>query len=117
MHVNTDAIDNSAGVDTSDHEVNIKILLGDVVRRGEMTLEERNALLASMTDEVAEQVLRDNYEQNVLLGNARAQRALDGPGPHPDHALARGPRASSTGAWSSSPPTPSSRSATTRDAG
>ncbi|HEY5514716.1 MAG TPA: NAD-glutamate dehydrogenase domain-containing protein, partial [Pengzhenrongella sp.] len=75
VHVNTDAIDNSAGVDTSDHEVNIKILLGEVVRRGEMTTKERNKLLASMTSEVAEQVLRDNYEQNVLLGNARAQRA------------------------------------------
>ncbi|KGN40407.1 NAD-glutamate dehydrogenase [Knoellia aerolata] len=73
VRVNTDAIDNSAGVDTSDHEVNIKILLGDVVRRGDLTIEERNTLLASMTDDVAEHVLRDNYEQNVLLGNARAQ--------------------------------------------
>ena len=73
VRVNTDAIDNSAGVDTSDHEVNIKILLGDVVRRGDLTTEERNTLLASMTDDVAEHVLRDNYEQNVLLGNARAQ--------------------------------------------
>ncbi len=75
VRVNTDAIDNSAGVDTSDHEVNIKILLGDVVRAGGLDIEERNAFLASMTDEVAEQVLRDNYEQNVLLGNARAQEA------------------------------------------
>ena len=73
VRVNTDAIDNSAGVDTSDHEVNIKILLGDVVRRGDLSTEERNTLLASMTDDVAEHVLRDNYEQNVLLGNARAQ--------------------------------------------
>jgi glutamate dehydrogenase len=73
VRVNTDAIDNSAGVDTSDHEVNIKILLGDVVRRGDLTIEDRNTLLASMTDDVAEHVLRDNYEQNVLLGNARAQ--------------------------------------------
>ncbi|MFC7486733.1 NAD-glutamate dehydrogenase [Knoellia sp. CPCC 206453] len=73
VRVNTDAIDNSAGVDTSDHEVNIKILLGDVVRRGDLTTEERNTLLASMTDDVADHVLRDNYEQNVLLGNARAQ--------------------------------------------
>jgi glutamate dehydrogenase len=73
--VNTDAIDNSAGVDTSDHEVNIKILLQEVVRReGDMTDKQRNKLLASMTDEVASQVLRDNYEQNVLLGNARAQQ-------------------------------------------
>jgi glutamate dehydrogenase len=73
VHINTDAIDNSAGVDTSDHEVNIKILLNAMTREGEMTLEARNALLASMTDDVARQVLRDNYEQNVLLGNARAQ--------------------------------------------
>ncbi len=73
IRINTDAIDNSAGVDTSDHEVNIKILLGELVRAGDMTLKQRNALLVSMTDEVAAQVLRDNYEQNVLLGNARAQ--------------------------------------------
>ncbi|MCE1178880.1 MAG: NAD-glutamate dehydrogenase [Micrococcales bacterium] len=73
VRVNTDAIDNSAGVDTSDHEVNIKILLSEMVREGDLTLKQRNALLASMTDEVAAQVLRDNYEQNVLLGNARAQ--------------------------------------------
>ncbi|WP_295697702.1 NAD-glutamate dehydrogenase [Lapillicoccus sp.] len=73
VHVNTDAIDNSAGVDTSDHEVNIKILLTGLVRDGELSLEQRNVILHSMTDEVAAQVLRDNYEQNVLLGNARAQ--------------------------------------------
>ncbi|HKX68689.1 MAG TPA: NAD-glutamate dehydrogenase [Intrasporangium sp.] len=74
VRINTDAIDNSAGVDTSDHEVNIKILLTELTRSGELTMKRRNALLASMTDEVAEQVLRDNYEQNVLLGNARAQQ-------------------------------------------
>ena len=73
VRVNTDAIDNSAGVDTSDHEVNIKILLTQLTRSGEMTMKRRNTLLASMTDDVADQVLRDNYEQNVLLGNARAQ--------------------------------------------
>ncbi|MEO8517954.1 MAG: NAD-glutamate dehydrogenase domain-containing protein, partial [Dermatophilaceae bacterium] len=73
VHIQTDAIDNSAGVDTSDHEVNIKILLTALTREGEMTLDERNLLLASMTDDIARQVLRDNYEQNVLLGNARAQ--------------------------------------------
>ena len=73
VRVNTDAIDNSAGVDTSDHEVNIKILLTEQVRGGDMTLKQRNSLLASMTDDVAHQVLRHNYEQNVLLGNARAQ--------------------------------------------
>ncbi len=73
VRVNTDAIDNSAGVDTSDHEVNIKILLTGLTREGDLTLKQRNQVLVSMTDEVAEQVLRDNYEQNVLLGNARAQ--------------------------------------------
>ncbi|MGH8152683.1 MAG: NAD-glutamate dehydrogenase domain-containing protein, partial [Rhodanobacteraceae bacterium] len=65
--LNTDFIDNSAGVDTSDHEVNIKILLNDAVQRGEMDVEARNALLHSMTDEVAGLVLRDNYRQNVAL--------------------------------------------------
>jgi len=73
VHINTDAIDNSAGVDTSDHEVNIKILLNTMTRDGDMTLKQRNALLASMTEDIARQVLRDNYEQNTLLGNARAQ--------------------------------------------
>lgn len=75
VRINTDAIDNSAGVDTSDHEVNIKILLTGMIREGDMTLKQRNTLLASMTDDVAEMVLRDNYEQNVLLGNARSQRS------------------------------------------
>ena len=73
VHINTDAIDNSAGVDTSDHEVNIKILLTAMTRDGDMTLKQRNTLLVSMTDDIARQVLRDNYEQNALLGNARAQ--------------------------------------------
>jgi glutamate dehydrogenase len=70
-HLNTDAIDNSAGVDTSDHEVNLKILLDRAVTAGKITRDERNALLAGVTDEVAAHVLRDNYEQNVLLGMAR----------------------------------------------
>jgi len=70
--INTDFIDNSAGVDTSDHEVNIKILLDRVVANGDMTEKQRNALLAQMTDEVAALVLRDNYEQNLALANASA---------------------------------------------
>ena len=74
VRVNTDAIDNSAGVDTSDHEVNIKIPLTGLVQEGDLTLKQRNVILQSMTDEVAAEVLRDNYEQNVLLGNARAQQ-------------------------------------------
>ncbi|GAB97198.1 glutamate dehydrogenase [Kineosphaera limosa] len=73
VRINTDAIDNSAGVDTSDHEVNIKILLTGLVRDDDLTRKQRDELLASMTDEVGLKVLRDNYEQNVLLGNARAQ--------------------------------------------
>ncbi|MHA6847364.1 NAD-glutamate dehydrogenase [Ralstonia syzygii] len=73
--INTDAIDNSAGVDCSDHEVNIKILLGLVVADGEMTLKQRNALLAEMTDEVGELVLRDNYFQTQALSLARARTA------------------------------------------
>ncbi|MGI8523340.1 MAG: NAD-glutamate dehydrogenase, partial [Nocardioides sp.] len=70
--IDTDFIDNSAGVDTSDHEVNIKILLDRVVRDGDLTEKQRNALLAQMTDEVAALVLRDNYEQNLALANAAA---------------------------------------------
>jgi glutamate dehydrogenase len=65
--LNTDFIDNSAGVDTSDHEVNIKILLGDPVKKGKLTMEQRNALLASMTDEVGDLVLNDNYRQNQAI--------------------------------------------------
>jgi glutamate dehydrogenase len=65
--INTDAIDNSAGVATSDHEVNIKILLGLAIADGEMTEKQRNALLAQMTDDVAVLVLRDNYFQTQCL--------------------------------------------------
>ncbi|RNM13618.1 NAD-glutamate dehydrogenase [Nocardioides pocheonensis] len=71
--INTDFIDNSAGVDTSDHEVNIKILLDRVVVEGDLTGKQRNELLASMTDEVAHLVLGDNYDQNLALANAQAQ--------------------------------------------
>jgi glutamate dehydrogenase len=65
--INTDAIDNSAGVDTSDHEVNLKILLGLAIADGELTERQRNKQLADMTDEVARQVLRDNYFQTQSL--------------------------------------------------
>ncbi|MEU5301418.1 NAD-glutamate dehydrogenase [Streptomyces noursei] len=71
--INTDAIDNSAGVDTSDHEVNIKILLNSVVANGDMTVKQRNKLLAQMTDEVGSLVLRNNYAQNTALALAIAQ--------------------------------------------
>ena len=67
--INSDAIDNSAGVDTSDHEVNLKILLDPLVREGVLDEQGRNDLLASLTDEVAGLVLADNIDQNRLLGN------------------------------------------------
>ena len=73
IRINTDAIDNSAGVGSSDAEVNLKILFTSLIADGSLSLAERNELLVSMTDEVAAQVLRDNYVQNVLLGNSRAQ--------------------------------------------
>jgi glutamate dehydrogenase len=77
--IHTDAIDNSAGVDCSDHEVNIKILLDMVVADGEMTLKQRNRLLTEMTDEVAQLVLADNYRQAQALGvsGAMGPRLLD----------------------------------------
>ncbi|MBP9727094.1 MAG: NAD-glutamate dehydrogenase [Gammaproteobacteria bacterium] len=65
--INTDFIDNSAGVDCSDHEVNIKILLNQVMANGDLTLKQRNKLLAEMTDEVAELVLNNNYLQTETL--------------------------------------------------
>jgi glutamate dehydrogenase len=68
-----DAIDNSAGVDTSDHEVNIKILLNSVVGSGDMTEKQRNELLFEMTEEVAQHVLRNNYLQTQAISEAVAQ--------------------------------------------
>lgn len=65
--INTDAIDNSAGVDTSDHEVNIKILTGRLERSGQINRLSRDALLASMTDDVASKVLSHNYAQTLAL--------------------------------------------------
>ncbi len=74
----TDAIDNSGGVNCSDHEVNIKILLGKVVEQGDMTLKQRNELLESMTDTVAQLVLRQNYlqPQAIELSHLRAAANL-----------------------------------------
>ena len=76
----TDAIDNSAGVDCSDHEVNIKILVGAITEAGDLTLKQRNDLLASMTDEVGHLVLTDNYYQGQALDIAchRPLYVLDG---------------------------------------
>ncbi len=73
--LNTDAIDNSGGVDCSDHEVNIKILLNEVVAAGDLTVKQRDQLLVEMTDEVAELVLRDNYLQTQAITVATAQGA------------------------------------------
>ena len=70
--VNTDAIDNSGGVDCSDREVNIKILLDAVVEAGDLTEKQRNSLLVEMTDDVAALVLQDNYEQAETLSLAEA---------------------------------------------
>ncbi|RON66187.1 NAD-glutamate dehydrogenase [Pseudomonas fluorescens] len=73
---NTDFIDNAGGVDCSDHEVNIKILLNEVVQAGDMTDKQRNQLLASMTDEVGNLVLGNNYKQTQALSLA-ARRAYE----------------------------------------
>jgi glutamate dehydrogenase len=71
--VTMDAIDNSAGVDCSDHEVNLKILLDSIVAEGDLTEKQRNVLLAEMTDEVGDLVLRDNYEQTQAISTSAAQ--------------------------------------------
>ncbi len=80
--LNTDAIDNSAGVDTSDHEVNLKILLSGPLRRGELSGPARDDLLNSMVDDVAAHVLKDNYDQTLALSVAqsRAYQDLDSHG-------------------------------------
>ncbi len=79
VKVNTDAVDNSAGVDCSDHEVNIKITLGAVVGAGDMTEKQRNTLLAKMTEEVSALVLQTNYNQTLAISliEARAKGLLD----------------------------------------
>jgi glutamate dehydrogenase len=70
--INTDALDNSAGVDCSDHEVNLKILLDQVVAKGGLSQTERNGRLAELTGEVANVVLANNYRQNRVLGVSRS---------------------------------------------
>ena len=76
VRLNTDAIDNSAGVNTSDVEVNIKIAYSAPVRAGELTMEKRNSELAEMTDEVARLVLRNNYQQTLAISLAQ-RRGLE----------------------------------------
>ncbi len=79
VRLNTDAIDNSAGVDCSDHEVNIKILLNGLVQSGTLNMKARNTLLEKMTDEVSDLVLRDNYQQTQTISfvEARGVDVLD----------------------------------------
>ncbi len=75
--INTDFVDNSAGVDCSDHEVNIKILLNSLPKNAKLTLAKRNQLLAAMTDEVAQLVLRDNYLQSQALSMMQVRASKD----------------------------------------
>ncbi len=77
IRLNTDFIDNSAGVNTSDQEVNIKIALGPVVRSGRLDLDARNVLLASMTDGIGDAVLRNNYQQSLALSLSERNAVAD----------------------------------------
>jgi len=79
IRINTDALDNSAGVSTSDHEVNIKILLADAMQSGELTEKQRVDLLAEMTDEIAALVLRDNHQQSQAVSLDVLTPARDAP--------------------------------------
>jgi glutamate dehydrogenase len=79
VRLNTDAIDNSAGVNTSDVEVNVKIALASAIRENRLSIEARNALLREMTDDVAALVLRNNYRQTLALSLAEGRRAEDVP--------------------------------------
>src|SRR5262249_33655002 len=82
--INTDAIDNSAGVDMSDHEVNLKILLQPALVRGELGFEERNRQLAAVAEEVARSVLEDNRNQALLL-SLEQRRSLYAPSVFREH--------------------------------
>ncbi len=77
--INTDAIDNSAGVDCSDHEVNIKILVGAIIDAGKLAAQDRSAFLAEMTDEVGQLVLKDNYfqTQTLSVSGVRGDKLID----------------------------------------
>ena len=77
VRLNTDAIDNSAGVNTSDVEVNIKIALARPEREGRLSAADRNSLLAAMTDEVGALVLRNNYLQTLALSLAERKGLAD----------------------------------------
>src|SRR5208283_5129666 len=75
--INTDAIDNSAGVDTSDHEVNLKILLEPAVKRGALSFRARNEVLASCGEEIAHRVLSDNRDQALSLSLEQRRSRID----------------------------------------
>ncbi len=75
VHLNTDFIDNSAGVDCSDHEVNIKILFNQIMQREGLSMEDRNVMLKDMTDAVSALVLRDNYQQSQAISQIKLQGA------------------------------------------
>ena len=111
VRLNTDAIDNSAGVNTSDVEVNIKIALSLPVRDGRLTIKARNTLLGKMTDEVAALVLRNNYLQTLALSLAERRGMEDFGLPATADADAGSQRASSTAPSSFCPTTWSSPSA------
>jgi glutamate dehydrogenase len=81
VRLNTDALDNSAGVSTSDHEVNIKILLAEAEREGSLTRRQRDALLAEMTEEVGRLVLADNDAQSIAI-SLEALTAAEDAGAH-----------------------------------
>ena len=101
--INTDAIDNSGGVDCSDHEVNLKILLGLAVEAGELTLEERNEVLQSVAGDVVAHVLYDNYLQVQILSQETAVAAAADGGLRGPDGRARGPRAARARRSSSCP--------------
>ncbi|TVQ91889.1 MAG: hypothetical protein EA397_08290 [Deltaproteobacteria bacterium] len=77
VRLNTDAIDNSAGVDMSDHEVNLKILLASIVEKGGLTQEQRNELLSSLTDEVAQLVLENNNAHGRQISRDQIRSRMD----------------------------------------
>ncbi len=115
--ISTDAIDNAAGVNCSDHEVNIKILLDGLVADGDLTDKQRNELLAEMTDAVCEQVLYASYTQTQAMSLALAQAGADGRRARPVDPEPRADRGARTGRSSSCPPTTRSTSARPRTRG
>ena len=101
IKLNTDAIDNSAGVNTSDVEVNIKIALARPEREGRLSPDDRNSLLAAMTDEVSALVLRNNYLQTLALSLAERKGRGRDRLPHPPDAVARAARPARAAPWNS----------------